>query len=80
MALRRAFLMLCKYEVASIVQCDVMPLPLSADYECGRVKRPPPPISAEAGSSPLLKKRLHKKQMNVHSPAFYPSVPEDSEL
>ena len=55
-------------------------LPLSADSECGRVKRPPSPFSAEACSSPLLKKRLHALQMNVHAPAFYPSVPDDSEL
>ena len=107
-ALRRAFSMLCMYEAASHVQCDVMPqmqcvvaatpllaarpcepsgppsagsanlMPMSPDSECGRVKRPPSPLSAEARPSPFL--RLHKKQMNVHAPAFLPSVPDNSEL
>ena len=114
MALRRAFSMLCMYEAASIMQCDVMPqmqcvvaatpllaarpcepagppsagsaklMPMSADSEGGRVKRPPSPLSAESRSFPFLpkqiKKRLHTKRMNVHAPAFYPPVPANSEL
>ena len=55
-------------------------MPLSAACEYGRVKRPPSPSSAEASSSPLLQKPLHKKQMSVHAPAFYPPMPDDSVL